>query len=394
MNGKLKLMAGLLAGLLIGLALLVPVVLLGADVTPGYTFTSGEANVTHTKLNNSAAGTINTTFYSTRASAGTDPDTAFVLLLHDTINNVFKRSTLAEAVHNHGALLTSRTEKTAPVAGDMLLLADSADANAYKKMSWANVFGGATAITTVTNDDKLTLVRGRDTNAVSVTLSNVFAGVFNNTNAQGGDRTLTLSAGRGVVGTWRSNEVAALDSMTNAAGTERLRLLDGADFKQIVLSNLLGYFRTQLVTHYVLLEERTNNTVAIGGSGLWVKRSLNSNVVDTGSMCILSNNSQFVLLAGTYRFSADAPAEWCAGHQVRLLNVSTNGVVAYGTSEYSSGTNVATRSTVRGRFTVSSNSVFELQHVNGLGTSVGNFGRGGAINTTNSLATAEFWKEP
>jgi hypothetical protein len=138
MNVKLKCISSVLAGLLLGLACL-PVVVLGADITPGYSFVSGEANVTHTKLNNAAAGTINTTFYSGKSSAGTDPNTAFQFLLRDTVNNVFKRTTLAEAVHDHTALLNSRTEKTTPVAGDYFLIADSAAGNAYKKVSATNL---------------------------------------------------------------------------------------------------------------------------------------------------------------------------------------------------------------------------------------------------------------
>lgn len=129
--------------------------LMAADITPGYTFSSGEQNVTHTKLNNAAAGTINTTFYSGKSSAGADPNTAFEILLRDTSLDVFKRSTLQAAVFDHAAFLSSRTVKTIPVGGDGLLLMDSAAGNAYKQMVLSNaLFAGAATPGTTTNGNK------------------------------------------------------------------------------------------------------------------------------------------------------------------------------------------------------------------------------------------------
>lgn len=149
-----------------------------ADITPGYTFTSGERNVTHTKLNNSAAGTINTTFYSGKSSAGADPNTAFEFLLRDTSLDVYKRTTLAEAVFNHSGLLASRTAKTVPVGGDVLLIADSAAGNALKQMVLSNaLFAGAAAQGVPTNDTKVpTLWAGA---LGTLNLSNLIAGAAN-----------------------------------------------------------------------------------------------------------------------------------------------------------------------------------------------------------------------
>lgn len=373
-----------------------PWLVFAADVTPGYTFSSGEQNVTHTKLNNASAGTVNTTFYSSRAAAAADPSaSSYYLLLLDSGNNVFKKATLAAGIFDHTALLHGRTAKTAPVAGDYLLLADSEAGNAYKKVSVTSLLAGGAAMTSVTNDDRIPVLRARDTNQGTITWSNVFAGAFPNTNAAGGDLSLNLSATRTLVSTFRSNEIAALPMVTNQLGSDEFRVLRAGELKRIAVSNALSAFATP----YILIQEWTNaNSVPSGVAATPTKRSLNVLKADTGGYCVLSNNAEFYLLPGTYRFAASAPAYANGGHQAELFNVSTNGVVAYGTTEYSGDSGGAfpsqSRSFVTGRFQVTSNTLLQLRHTATLAVGAARFGLAFAHATSNMYSQAEFWREP
>lgn len=170
--------------------------LMAADIVPGYTFTSGEKNITHTKLNNAAAGTIATSFYSGKSSAGTDPNSAFELLLRDTSLDIFKRTTLAEAVFNHSGLLSTRSAKTVPVGGDGLFIMDSAAGNAYKQMTLTNaIFAGAATPGGPTNETKVpTLWAGA---LGTLTLSNMIGGAANHALPTNGDLVSVLTSNGG-----------------------------------------------------------------------------------------------------------------------------------------------------------------------------------------------------
>jgi hypothetical protein len=210
----------------------------GADITPGYTFSSGEANVTHTKLNNSAAGTINTTFYSGKSSAGSDPSTAFELLLRDTSLDTFKRTTLAAGVFDHSALLNSRAAKTVPVIADTVLISDSAAGNAYKQMTWTNwMFAGA-GTGTVTNDTRFPALRAGV--AASLTLSNLIGAAFTHDTPTNGDSMLVLTENHNaavrkmslqtmITASWPGTNYSGTDMMLMHDGT-RLRSMRGTNF--------------------------------------------------------------------------------------------------------------------------------------------------------------------
>ena len=166
-----------------------------ADITPGYTFSSGEANVTHTKLNNSAAGTINTSFYSGKGSAGTDPNTAFTILIHNTTLDTYQKMTISSLL-DHASLLTSRTVATAPAVDDLVLVYD-ASAGSYRAMSWTNWLFGGTATSAPTNETRFPVLHGGVPS--SVTLSNVIAGLTSHALPTNGDALMVLTAsGRAV----------------------------------------------------------------------------------------------------------------------------------------------------------------------------------------------------
>jgi hypothetical protein len=236
--------------------LLQPVGVMAADITPGYTFASGEANVTHTKLNNSAAGTINPTFYSGKASAGTDPSTAFEVLLRDTTLDTFKRSTLSAAVFEHSALMNARVAKTSPVLFDSLLISDSAAGNAYKQMSWTNwMFAGAGA-GVVSNDTRFPALR--DGVASSVTLSNMIASAYVHGSPTNGDAFLVLAENYNgairkltlknmVTQSFPGTNWASQDMMLTYDGT-RMRSMRGTNFIDgVIVTNTVPLTNDSLV---------------------------------------------------------------------------------------------------------------------------------------------------
>lgn len=76
--------------------------LTAADITGGYTFTSGEKNVTHTKLNSLGAGTINTTFYTDKSSQ--TAVTGDTLLYYASADAGFRRTTVGTLFGNAPAI--------------------------------------------------------------------------------------------------------------------------------------------------------------------------------------------------------------------------------------------------------------------------------------------------
>lgn len=75
---------------------------LAADITPGYTFTSGEKNITHTKLNDSASGTINTTFITGKTAQ--TPVAADSIIYYANAELAFRKTTLTTLFGNAPAI--------------------------------------------------------------------------------------------------------------------------------------------------------------------------------------------------------------------------------------------------------------------------------------------------
>ncbi len=124
-------------------------------------------------------------------------------------------------------------------------------------------------------------------------------------------------------------------------------------------------------------------------SGSWQTRGLNVEAADSGACASLSAG-QVTLAAGTYRLRASAPAYAVGAHQSRWQNVSDGATTLVGTVEDAGSQQ--SRSIVAGRFTISADKMFELQHRcatteagDGLGKS-GNF-------AAEVYAQVEFWRE-
>lgn len=131
------------------IALLVAILVLPAratDISTGYAFSSGEPNVTHTKLNNAVnLATINTGFYTDK-SASTTPAATDLALIYSVSDTAFRKVTLANLFLANAALITGQTEDTTPAAADYVLTYD-VSATGLKKATLLNaVFENAALI--------------------------------------------------------------------------------------------------------------------------------------------------------------------------------------------------------------------------------------------------------
>jgi len=134
------------------------------------------------------------------------------------------------------------------------------------------------------------------------------------------------------------------------------QLVDGAvtPSKQTALANP---FASQLLH---VRDEKANNTD--GGtftSGAWRTRDLNTIKTNEITGASLSSN-QITLPSGTYYIDAFAPVYNAARHQTALYNITDSAFQIIGTSEYIIGS--VNKSFVKGRFTISAQKTFELQH--------------------------------
>ncbi len=109
-------------------------------------------------------------------------------------------------------------------------------------------------------------------------------------------------------------------------------------------------------------EQQTNGTQ--GGtftSGSFVKRTLNTTVVNTITNCTLTS-SVISLPAGTYEVSAYAPALFVATHKLRLQNTTAATTIDMGMNAFTNVSTVVTHSFINTKFTLSATSNIELQH--------------------------------
>ncbi len=124
-------------------------------------------------------------------------------------------------------------------------------------------------------------------------------------------------------------------------------------------------------------EEQTSGTNG-GGSTASTQntRTLNTEVTNTIPGASLASN-QITLPAGTYEIDAHAPAFRTDAHKLRLRNTTDSSTALVGASSHSHNTNQGpsgTHAFLKGRFSITAEKVFELQHytaqtqgTNGLG---------------------------
>ena len=132
-----------------------------------------------------------------------------------------------------------------------------------------------------------------------------------------------------------------------------------------------------------------------GGSsvaGAWRPRDINEIHADPAGIYSIASN-QITLAAGIYRCNISAPFFHSSIARIRLYNVTLSTTILYGTNSYCAQANHCTeRSSIHGRFQLSTSTVLEVQYrtsgsyaTNGLGFidsgpdiyTVGEFWRGG-----------------
>lgn len=382
---------------LICLAALCPWVARGADVTAGYTWTSGEL-VTHSKLNTFGAGTIASSFYSGKASAGANPNTTWQILLRDTGNDVYKRTTLADGFFDHSALLSARTLKTAPTAADTVFLFDAA-AGAYKQCALSNlVFAGLSSglfSGVVSSNDVIPYFDADAGTYHGIQVSNLIMGATAQSPAVGTEHVLTVTA----EGNVRRVKVFDLfQPTTNLVtvgynGAATVGVTDGSR----LYSATLNQVKSNFLNGYVCLQDRQASGTDGGtlNSGTWGNtRNINTIVADPAGLVTggPGSTNAWTLAAGVYRFQVSAPGLRVNQHQCMLTN-QTDGVVAgLGTTEISLSTDTtSSRSVAVGMITNATPKVFGVRHR--VASSKGTDGGGLAGSWgTEIYTTVEFWK--
>ncbi len=119
-------------------------------------------------------------------------------------------------------------------------------------------------------------------------------------------------------------------------------------------------------------------------SGAYRTRDLNTEAADTGNHASIATN-QITLAAGTYTVRAQAPATNVGRHQARLQNITAAATILSGTSEVmGTTTTVNSHSWIVGTFTLTVDSVLEIQHIC---QASGTFGTGSAGFYTPAIET-------
>lgn len=112
----------------------------GADINPGYTFSSGEQNVTHTKLNNLVdAASINTSFFTDKAAAA--PVAADSFLFYSASLGAFRRVTYDTLLFSQTNLISGQVEMNTPRTNDYVLVETAAGTfakSSLNALTWTN----------------------------------------------------------------------------------------------------------------------------------------------------------------------------------------------------------------------------------------------------------------
>ncbi len=126
-------------------------------------------------------------------------------------------------------------------------------------------------------------------------------------------------------------------------------------------------------------------------SGAWQKRTVTEDQ-DTGNNASVAS-SVITLEAGTYDCFITCPAHDVDTHQTRLRNTSDGTSTIMGSSEFSGASDITTtHSFVRGRFTITAQKTFEIQHQCLTTNATNGFGVGASFGENVIFTVAEFWK--
>ena len=155
------------------------------------------------------------------------------------------------------------------------------------------------------------------------------------------------------------------------------------------LSGVQGKFESALL--HVRDEKSSGTNGGTFTSGSFETRTLNTSMTNEISGASLSSN-QIILPSGTYFIFAFAPCV-AGDHKLKLRNITDSSDTLIGTSERAnSSTDVFSKSFVIGRFTISAQKTFELQHRTGTTQSTNGFGVPVSFSVVEVYADAQIWK--
>ena len=152
-----------------------------------------------------------------------------------------------------------------------------------------------------------------------------------------------------------------------------------------------GIFESELLH---IRDEKANNTGGGNTTTAFLTRDLNTVKTNEITGASLSSN-QITLPAGTYYIEADVPQIQGDSNGVQLYNTTDTAAVIIGTNVYNSSHNWLnnTPSSIRGRFTIAGEKVFEIQHKVGTADSTGKgLGFPSNVSLINIYTEVLIWK--
>jgi len=121
-------------------------------------------------------------------------------------------------------------------------------------------------------------------------------------------------------------------------------------------------------------------------------RILNTIVTNEITSASLSSN-RITLPSGTYYIDHVGFAYDCSSHRTLLYNITDSSVTLLGSNTYADVNNeVGNHSFLKGRFTISSQKVFEIRHYTDSAKSTLGLGVAGSDSRTNIFADVQIWK--
>ena len=151
-----------------------------------------------------------------------------------------------------------------------------------------------------------------------------------------------------------------------------------------------GKFESALL--HIRDEKASASEGGTGTSGTFIKRTLNTVMTNEISGASVSS-SVITLPSGTYYIDASAPAYSVVRHKIKLRNTTDSSDTLIGTSEYANGgTAMVSRSFISGRFTITAQKNFEIQHRIQTSASTSDFGTDNSMSVIEVFADVRIWK--
>lgn len=199
--------------------------------------------------------------------------------------------------------------------------------------------------------------------------------------------TLRLFRDTGAV--WTEVSVKEADELKATGITDNWVLTaDGADECAFEVIPTQGFFDA-----YVCVLEQQNSGVNNGTftQDAWQTRPMNTEQADSQAIASVASN-QITLDTGTYICKITCPARNVSSHKARLYDTTATAVLLTGTSEFNNwGNDANSLSIVAGQFTLSEQSVLEVQHYCDTTRTTDGFGSEGGLGTE-VYGIAEFWR--